>query len=463
MRGRGGTAAEAPTLPEGRGGTQTAPKKGSTFLTAPGVASLVTAARAAHAAGSRHKASKHSDSGGLFLFIDQQARASWRVKFRVRNAEGALVERLSSLGPVAGFSTAANAITLAQAREQLKVLKGDLAAGNDPVQQAKVREREKASDNAATFGALTTEWLAKQKKQWSDIHYLKSSQALERDILPMLRDMPVSSIKPAHINKALHAIADRGAPETAHRLRQHVGGVMKTAIARGIISIDPSITAALDLDQKYKRGKRPAFVTFKQLGEVLRGIDAARISPAARIASDLLNATLVRIGELTGARWKEFDLDAEQPRWAIPRARMKDKNKDHDHGIPLPVELAERLKKWRLYCDGSPFVFPGATAKGTISPATLEKLYSRTLKLGGKHCPHGWRASFSTLAREAGHNGEAVEIQLDHAHGGDVQLAYDRGVRWDQRLVVMTWWWAALEQAKVGAKVLPFNAAQASA
>ena len=486
LQGVGGTAAASPESAASRGGTSTVPKKGSTFLTAPGVASLVNAARAQFAAGQRHKASKHSDSGGLFLFIDAQARASWRVKFRVRSPDGRLVERLTSLGPVAGYSTAANAITLAQAREQLKVVKGDLAGGNDPVQQAKLRERDKAVDNAATFGVLAKEWLTGKtipnkegKKPWSEIHYLKASQAFERDVLPVLSALPVSAIKVGHINQVLKAVADRGAIESAHRLRQHIGQVMRKGIARGLITFDPSVTAAEDLDTQYKRGKRPAFLTFPQLGDVLRKIEATRISPGARLANDLLCATLVRISELMGARWAEFKLDAEQPHWTIPRSRMKEKDRDYDHVVPLPAELAERLKKWKAYCEGSPFVFPGEGKGGTISIATLEKLYSRTLGLGGKHCPHGWRASFSTLARQqVGKDGRAlfddaaIEVQQDHAYGNATSRAYDRPfplepnlvvLRWDARLAVMRWWWAALEQAKNGADVIRLPAVNRAA
>lgn len=54
-------------------------------------------------------------------------------------------------------------------------------------------------------------------------------------------------------------------------------------------------------------------------------------------------------------------------------------------------------------------------------------MYRITLRLEGKHSPHGWRSSFSTLARDNGIARDVVELALDHAHNNEVARAYDRG------------------------------------
>ena len=58
------------------------------------------------------------------------------------------------------------------------------------------------------------------------------------------------------------------------------------------------------------------------------------------------------------------------------------------------------------------FVFPSPTGGKHIGRESIEKVYRVTLKLEGKHSPHGWRSAFSTLARDQGFARDVVEIEL---------------------------------------------------
>ena len=91
-----------------------------------------------------------------------------------------------------------------------------------------------------------------------------------------------------------------------------------------------------------------------------------------------------------------------------------------------------------------------------------------TLVLADRHSPHGWRAAFSTLARDKGEERnnackilspaferDVVELALDHIHDNDVVRAYDRGERLEQRIRLMNWWDGELTRAQRGAEVLP--------
>ncbi len=54
---------------------------------------------------------------------------------------------------------------------------------------------------------------------------------------------------------------------------------------------------------------------------------------------------------------------------------------------------------------------------------------------------HGFRSSFSTMAHGSGlFRAEVVEVQLAHAHGDQVCLAYDRGDFLEERRKLMKWW-----------------------
>ena len=76
-------------------------------------------------------------------------------------------------------------------------------------------------------------------------------------------------------------------------------------------------------------------------------------------------------------------------------------------------------------------------------------MYRVTLELEDKHTPHGWRAAFSTLAREEGEfDQDVVELALDHIHNNEVVRAYDRGERLEKRIKLMQWWADRLAQAE---------------
>ncbi len=112
---------------------------------------------------------------------------------------------------------------------------------------------------------------------------------------------------------------------------------------------------------------------------------------------------------------------------------MKVATRDIDHRIPLSPEIAAELRQWREIFGSRGFTFPSPQGGKHIGRESIEKVYRVTLKLEGKHSPHGWRSAFSTLARDQGFAREVVELALDHAHDNDVARAYDRGERFTQR------------------------------
>ena len=115
--------------------------------------------------------------------------------------------------------------------------------------------------------------------------------------------------------------------------------------------------------------------------------------------------------------------------------------------------------EWRRLIGGKGHVFPSRTGALHLTRESIEKAYRVTLELEGKHTPHGWRAAFSTLARDHGFERDVVELALDHIHDTDVARAYDRGERLTQRIRLMTWWGDQLVHAEKGAEVVPIRQA----
>ena len=386
--------------------------------------------------------SKLADGQGLYLLITRAKTASWRIKYRIEGKE-----KSYTIGTYPQSS-------LAQARLELKEVKASLNKGRDPVVARRITMAQAAAHSESTFRAVAEEWFAMKEKEWSLTHHTKSKRAFERDIYKALGELPIESITPSVIAKAIETINKRDVLETATRILQHLNGVFRYAQAKGLCEINSAAPVKEILPRKKTNGRMPALLDWNSLGALLRAAEAARISPSVRAAHRLLAFSATRISNVVQAEWKEFDLDADIPIWVIPRAKMKDHTRVGDHRIPLGPQITAELKQWGKLFGRKGYVFPSPTGNQFISRESLEKAYRVTLNMSGKHAPHGWRSAFSTLARDNGFEQDVVELALDHAHGNEVVRAYDRGERFTQRVGLYKWWGEKLTQAQNGAEVI---------
>ncbi len=386
--------------------------------------------------------SKLADGQGLYLLITRAKTASWRIKYRIEGKE-----KSYTIGTYPQSS-------LAQARFELKEVKAALNKGRDPVVARRITMAQAAAHSESTFRAVAEEWFAMKEKEWSLTHHTKSKRAFERDIYKALGELPIESITPSVIAKAIETINKRDVLETATRILQHLNGVFRYAQAKGLCEINSAAPVKEILPRKKTNGRMPALLDWNSLGSLLRAAEAARLSPSVRAAHRLLAFSATRISNVVQAEWKEFDLDADIPIWVIPRAKMKDHTRIGDHRIPLGPQITAELKQWGKLFGRKGYVFPSPTGNQFISRESLEKAYRVTLNMSGKHAPHGWRSAFSTLARDNGFEQDVVELALDHAHGNEVMRAYDRGERFTQRVGLYKWWGEKLTHAQNGAEVI---------
>ena len=389
--------------------------------------------------------SKLADGQGLYLLITRAKTASWRIKYRIEGKE-----KSYTIGTYPQSS-------LAQARLELKEVKASLNKGRDPVVARRITMAQAAAHSESTFRLVAEEWFAMKEKEWSLTHHTKSKRAFERDIYKALGELPIESITPSVIAKAIETINKRDVLETATRILQHLNGVFRYAQAKGLCEINSAAPVKEILPRKKTNGRMPALLDWNSLGALLRAAEAARLSPSVRAAHRLLAFSATRISNVVQAEWKEFDLDADIPIWVIPRAKMKDHTRIGDHRIPLGSQITAELKQWGKLFGRKGYVFPSPTGNQFISRESLEKAYRVTLNMSGKHAPHGWRSAFSTLARDNGFEQDVVELALDHAHGNEVVRAYDRGERFTQRIELYKWWGDKLTHAQNGAEVIELS------
>lgn len=387
------------------------------------------------------KGKKLFDGGGLFLHLPASGYPAWRVKYRLGDKE-----RVFTIGAYPQISLQDARIELARVREQV-------ANGRDPVQQRQVFQLSNVDSSETTFQIVADQWLAKMKKEWSDVHHKKSARAIERDLYPKLGSLPIESIDSYILAQAVAPTIQRGVIETADRILQHVGNIFNFAKGLGKYNRDNPVPGAREVVMpKVPESKHiPAVTEWQELGAILRNAKGANISPPLYLLHRLIAFTATRIGTARLAEWKEFDLDSSQPVWTIPRAKMKVKSRHTDHRIPLSAPIVKELREWRAIGLSGSYVLPSpqSVKRGQpIGSEGLEKAYRDRLGLDGKHTPHGWRSAFSTLARDGGFLREVVELSLDHCHDDAVAMAYDRGERWQDRIKLFDWWGEQLIKAE---------------
>ena len=263
-------------------------------------------------------------------------------------------------------------------------------------------------------------------------------RSLRAYAFPRIGAVPVSDVTTADVLAILTPIW-HDKPETARRVRQRIGAVMKWAVAMGYRPDNPAGDA---LGQAL--GRQRAVVQHMRAlphGEVADALATVRTSQAlvtTKDAFELLVLTAARSGEVRLATWDEMDLDAAV--WTIPAARMKAKR---DHRVPLSGRALEILHDARRRSDGTGLVFRSPRGK-PLSDMTLSKLIK---ELGIAAVPHGFRSSFRDWAAERTNTSrEVVEAALAHTVRNPTEAAYARSDLFEHRRLLMDDWSRYLAQ-----------------
>ena len=304
---------------------------------------------------------KLADGGGLHLFITPAGGNAWRIKYRINGKE-----KIYSIGPYP-------LVSLAAARVELSEVKALLRENKDPVTARRINRAATTACADNTFQTVAQEWLAMKKKEWSSGHFKKSERAFERDIYPAIGKLPISSITPAIVAKAVEDINKRNVLDTATRILQHLNGVFRFAQAKGLCRDNPAIPAREILPRKKGNGRMAALLDWISLGDLLRRAEMVQLSPSVRMAHRLCAFTSMRIGNIINAEWREFHLEDDHPIWIIPRAKMKVTSRDIDHRIPLCPEITAELRQWQEVFGSKGFCFPHRKAVNTSAANQLKR------------------------------------------------------------------------------------------
>ena len=355
---------------------------------------------------------RHYDEHGLMLRVLPTGTKHWIWRGTVRG-------RRVDLGLGAYPYT-----SLAEARQRAFRYRKLSREGGDP----------RASTAAApTFEAALEEVLAIQRWSWraggrSEAQWRASLRAYA---LPKLGEMPVDQVTTADVLAVLVPIWSTKR-ETARRVRQRIGAVMKWAVAQGFREDNPAGDAiAAALPQGGVRRKHFRALPHAEVPAALEKLRESRAGLTAKLALEFLVLTAARSGEVRGARWDEIDVEAAT--WTIPADRTKS---GREHRVPLSRRALDVLHTATGFGDGSGLMFP-SSAGGVMSSTTLAKAVR---DLGLDCVPHGFRTSFRVWCGDTGVDREVAEAALAHVVRNKVEAAYARGTLFERRREVMDAW-----------------------
>lgn len=363
------------------------------------------------------KVGMHADGNGLYLKVDASGAKRWVQRIVVNGKR-----RDIGLG-------SASLVSLLEARETALQHRKAARAGEDPL------AAKKLSQAILTFKEAAEAVHALNKPTWrNEKHGDQWINTLEKFAYPTIGNKRVSTITSADILHVLSPIWNTH-PETARRVKQRVGTVMKWAMAKGWRTDNPAeaVSQGLSKHDRSKVQHRKA-LAYDKVADAINIVRASDAGIATKLAFEFLVLTATRSVETREARWTEIDL--EKKVWTIPASRMKAKK---EHRIPLPDRCLVILEEAKfLKQEKSDLIFPGTKEDRPLSDMTLSKLMK---ELAIPAVPHGFRSSFRDWAGEAtAHPREVIEFALAHVIKDKAEAAYARSDLFDKRRALMDDW-----------------------
>ena len=323
-------------------------------------------------------------------------------------------------------------ITHEQARATAIILRGRIAAGDDP---ATNRNSER---NAQTVAQLCDEYLEAERGRIKASTLSVDKSRIERHVKPLLGSKAVASLKPADMERFLrHVMAGKsvkssprvaggkvkrprggvatGGPAVASRTLGMLGTILERAVRDGVLTKNPVRGIKRPKDQETK----PAFSfdKVKALGTALR--EEAEENGAVESKESKVGRNAIRSLLLTGFR----RMECLQLNWEVidPPSHCV-RFKDTKSGKQMRAVGRSALEHFAIIkskaAKPDDFVFPGSSKAGHL--VGLPKMWKRVTtraKLKGVTL-HGLRHWFASGATELGYSDLIIGALLGHAKKG---------------------------------------------
>lgn len=381
---------------------------------------------------------KYTDFDGLYLHV-KSAGKYWRLNYRYAGRQKTL-----ALGVYPHVS-------LAQARRRTEEAHKALAEGIDPTAVRRSAKADRIVEALNTFEVLARQWQMKISGMRSASTRKKIGNWLEHDVFPLIGKMPVATIRPRDILRVVQRVEARGAIDSAHRIKQVCGQILRFGVAMDLVERDVTVDLRGAL-APVPRTNYAALTEPKDVAVLLRAIYQYDGQVTTVAALKLAPMLFVRPGELRAAQWDEIDLDAAE--WRIPAHKMKMKI---EHMVPLSTQAVAILRALHRATGEGRFVFPSlrshdvCMSENTVNAALRYLGYPKEVMTG-----HGFRATARTILDEVlEERVDLIEHQLAHTVIDPNGRAYNRTAHLPARRAMMQRWSDYLDKLRLGADVIP--------
>lgn len=376
----------------------------------------------------KDKPYKLSDEKGLYLLIQPSTVEGkkpgkwWRFRYTFQNKENTL-----SLGTYPEVS-------LKEARDRRDAFRRDLSAGLSPA-------RSPAISNL--FADVCREWLEKKKQECSQAYLAKLDIRLNKYVLPNLAHRSCSDLTAPEVLAVARIAEKAGNLETAHRILNIVGQVLRYAVVTG--RIDRNVTA--DLHRALPPVRVKHFETVLEnpdIARLLQDIEDYRGFFPVRQCLRIAPHVFVRSGELRHMKWSQVHFETAEWRFTLSKTHQ-------EHIVPLSRQVLSVLQETQVVSGEGLYVFPGLRAADAGSrPISDMTLVTALRRIGyAKQTVHGFRALARTkLDEDLKFRPELIEHQLGHVVRDPLGRAYNRTTHLGERKKMMQAWSDWLDDLK---------------
>jgi integrase len=391
-----------------------------------------------------------ADGEGLYLRVRPTAKV-WVYRYKQLGKEAKL-----SLGhyPL---------VSLVTARKKARAEAERRAGGVDPREARRAEDERERVARLNTFELLARAWhgQAKKDRQWSVGYAEKVIRHLELHIFPWIGHLPVEAIKPTEVVRCLHRIKERGNLETAQRVREAVQHVYQYSVDTGTLEPARNFVNARTAGLPPPRSRHYAAITDpKQLGQLLRDIQAYTGHALTRAALQLAPMLFQRPGQLRLAHWE--DINFEHEIWRCPPEKMKMREwqkrdpRTPTHLVPLPRQAVEILQDILPLTGPSGPIFRSMAKRSETTRYMSDNTINSALRTLGYDTKeqitgHGFRATARTMIREyLGWDRDVIERHLAHVSDEELGGSYDRATFLAQRREMVQLWADFLDELAKG-------------
>jgi integrase len=338
-------------------------------------------------------------------------------------------------------------LTVAQARDAVKVLAGKIALGVDLEEERRVEEAKRKAEAEAeqarrfTVRALVDLWsrnhLSGQRRDYATGAYRRVIHHF-----PGLLDVPAHLIDRKEVRRAVEAAREKAGEAAARNSIVSLRSAFKWALSEDLIDIDPLPGFKLPP----KTGDRERVLEIDEARRIWAA--TSKLDWPGRGVVQLLWLTGCRRSEVAGLRWDE--IKADDMVLQIPPARTKTNS---GHRIPLSsaaLQVIDEAKQNRII--GSAYVFTSGGWAAFRNWARVKEWLDAALDGDGAPIAdwrwHDTRRTIVTFLASKGYDPVAIDLLLGHAPSklSPTARIYQRFEHADTRREMLQVWAEALTQ-----------------